>query len=230
MRRPHGLISGITSVALLAALPSLALSAQAAQAQVPAGLSEQSAVARAMASGKPVEVASELTEYSKTTANPDGTLTLVQSTTPQRVKRADGSWDAVDPTLERRSDGTVGPKASVVGLSFSDGGDGGDLIRLSSAKGAMVLGWPGKLPEPVLDGATATYPEVFKGVDLQLTATTEGYREVLVVKSAQAAANPALEQVSLSVSGEGLQVLPSAGAVCVPSTRMATLSSGARPE
>ncbi|MEU8575341.1 LamG-like jellyroll fold domain-containing protein [Streptomyces asoensis] len=211
VRRPHGLISGITSIALLATLPTLALGAQVAEAQVTAERSEQSAVAQAMASGKPVEVTSDLTEYSRTTANPDGSLTLVQSTTPQRVKRADGTWDAVDPTLERRPDGTVGPKASVVGLSFSDGGSGADLIRLSSEKGAMRLSWPGKLPEPVLDGATATYPEVLDGVDLQLTATGEGYREVLVVKSAQAAADPALEQVSLGVSGEGLQILPSAG-------------------
>ncbi|WP_330290068.1 hypothetical protein [Streptomyces sp. NBC_00576] len=50
-----------------------------------------------------------------------------------------------------------------------------------------------------------------KGVHLQLTAMAEGYREVLVVKSAQAAANPTLEQVRLSASGGGLQVLPSAG-------------------
>ena len=34
------------------------------------------------------------------------------------------------------------------------------------------------------------YAEVLPGVDLRLTATTEGYREVLVVKSAEAAANP----------------------------------------
>lgn len=59
----------------------------------------------------------------------------------------------------------------------------------------MSLGWPGLLPEPRLDGATATYPEVFNGVDLRLTADAEGFQRVLVVKSAEAAANPALDRM-----------------------------------
>ncbi|MFD0396166.1 hypothetical protein ACFQ3Z_44670 [Streptomyces nogalater] len=50
------------------------------------------------------------TEYSTTHANPDGSFTLTQSTTPQRVKEADGGWGGVDPVLERRADG-VAPRA-----------------------------------------------------------------------------------------------------------------------
>jgi hypothetical protein len=96
----------------------------------------------------------------------------------------------------------------VVDLSFSAGGSGKDLIRIGNDRGMLRFGWPGQLPEPVLSGATARYPDVLDGVDLELTATTEGYREVLVVKSARAAANPELEQVRLTVSGQGLQVLP----------------------
>ncbi|MEI5103887.1 LamG-like jellyroll fold domain-containing protein [Streptomyces sp. PmtG] len=49
------------------------------------------------------------------------------------------------------------------------------------------------------------------GVDLRLTATAEGYREVLVVKSAEAAASPDLEKVRLTVRGEGLSVTPGEG-------------------
>ncbi|MFD9224142.1 LamG-like jellyroll fold domain-containing protein [Streptomyces sp. NPDC060064] len=161
--------------------------------------------------GEPVEVVEERTEYTKTEANPDGTFTLTQSTTPQRVKGDDGSWRDVDVTLVRRADGTVGPKAAVVDLSFAGGGSGRDLIRLATSKGAVELGWPQALPAPTLDGATATYPEVFKGVDLQLTATATGYREVLVVKSAEAAASSDLEKVKLTASGEKLDILSGAG-------------------
>ncbi|WP_251016767.1 LamG domain-containing protein [Streptomyces sp. ISL-1] len=85
------------------------------------------------------------------------------------------------------------------------------MISLGSKRGSMSLDWPGSLPEPQLSGATATYPEVFEGVDLKLTATAEGYREVLVVKSAEAAANPALEQIKLTAKGDGLSIAAGAG-------------------
>ncbi|WP_405808259.1 MULTISPECIES: LamG domain-containing protein [unclassified Streptomyces] len=172
---------------------------------------DQSASARAAASGQPVEVVEERTEYATTMANPDGTFTLTQSTRPQRARAKDGSWRGIDITLERRSDGTVGPKSAVVDLAFSGGGSAKPVITLGGKRGSLSLGWPGALPEPQLSGATAIYPEVFKGVDLKLTATAEGYREVLVVKSAEAAANSELERIKLTVKGDGLDVAPGAG-------------------
>lgn len=172
---------------------------------------EQSALARAVETGEPVEVMSERTAYTRTVANPDGTYTLTQSTTPRQVQGDDGEWRDADAALERRSDGMVGPKASVVDLAFSGGGSGKDLIRIGNERGALELGWPGELPEPRLNGATATYEEVFEGVDLELTATAEGYHEVLVVKSAEAAANSELETVKFTVAGKGLQVVPGRG-------------------
>lgn len=167
--------------------------------------------ARAAVTGEPVEVVSERTEYSQTTANPDGTYTLQQSATPQRARGKDGEWHDIDVTLERRGDGTIGPKSAAVDLAFSGGGKAKSLIRLGGRQGAFSLGWPGALPEPILDGATVTYPETLPGVDLQLTATAEGFRQVLVVKSPEAAANPALNQVTMSASGDGLTVASGAG-------------------
>ncbi|MEW1646693.1 LamG domain-containing protein [Streptomyces sp. NPDC091219] len=66
------------------------------------------------------------------------------------------------------------------------------------------------LPEPRLDGATATYAGVFPDVDLKLTALDSGYTSVLVVKTAEAAKNPALATIRMTVSGSGLDIAPTA--------------------
>ncbi|GAA3105378.1 hypothetical protein GCM10017687_16310 [Streptomyces echinatus] len=210
----YALTTGVTSMALLASLApftatAATLAGNPSRTQV-AGIDHATAAGRAAATGKQVEVTGDRTEYSTTMANPDGTFTLTQSAVPQRVHDDDGSWDPVDTTLVRRPDGTVGPRSAVVDLSFSGGGHT-QMVRLGNERGSLRLNWPGKLPDPRLEGAKAVYPEVLDGVDLELTATAEGYREVLVVKSAQAAANPALEQIRLSASTTDLELTPGAG-------------------
>lgn len=173
-------------------------------------VAEQTALEQAAETGEPVEITAARTEYATTAANPDGSFTLTQSTAPQRVRAGDGVWQDVDTTLVHRPDGSLGPKAAVVDLAFSGGGSR-NMIRLGSKQGSVSLGWPGALPQPTISGATATYANVMAGVDLELTATSEGYREILVVKSAAAAASSALEQVTLSVAADGLQVVAGAG-------------------
>ncbi|MFG2402612.1 LamG domain-containing protein [Streptomyces lydicus] len=204
-------MASVTVTALLAALPVVALAPSKAHAAHQTHAKPLSALQRAAATGEPVEVTSERTEYSKTLANPDGTFTLTQSTTPQRTRAADGSWQDIDTTLVRRADGTIGPKATVVDLNFSGGGAGAGMLQLGRGDQSMNLGWPGTLPTPALNGATATYADVLKDVDLQLTATAEGYREVLVVKTPEAARSPQLESIKLAASAKGLSVIPGAG-------------------
>ncbi|MFF6980216.1 LamG-like jellyroll fold domain-containing protein [Streptomyces sp. NPDC008343] len=149
----------------------------------------------------------ERTEYSQVFAQPDGSFELTQSTTPQRVRASDGTWKPVDVTLAKRADGRIAPKGAVVDLSFSGKGTSSDMIRIGDGDGhALSLGWDRSLPEPVLEGDTATYREVLPGVDLRLTATAESYREVLVVKTPQAAASPALDKVLFHVESQGLEV------------------------
>lgn len=199
-------------MALLASLASFTADA-AARADLESGtgeLTHSEASAQAAVTGKQVEVSTERTEYSTTMANPDGTYTLTQSAAPQRARKADGSWAPVDATLVRHGDGTVGPRAAVVDLSFSGGGDSA-MVQLGNRQGSVRLNWPGELPEPRLDGAKAVYPDVLDGVDLELTATAEGYHEVLVVKSAEAAADPALENVRLTTSVKDLDLMAGAG-------------------
>ncbi|URN12934.1 DNRLRE domain-containing protein [Streptomyces radiopugnans] len=62
---------------------------------------------------------------------------------------------------------------------------------------AIAYTWPGPLPEPVLDGPRALYPEVLPGVDLLLVAREEGgFGQLLVVKDRKAAGQKALETLT----------------------------------
>ncbi|WP_327368825.1 LamG-like jellyroll fold domain-containing protein [Streptomyces sp. NBC_01217] len=168
----------------------------------------QKALAEAQESGKRVEVTGERSERTTVFANPDGfTFTLEESAVPVRVPTVGGGWQAPDATLEVRGDGTVVPKAAAVEMEFSGGGDAEPLVKISDRGRSLQLGWPGKLPEPELDGASAVYADVLPGVDLKVTASMEGFRHVLVVKSPEAAAQEELKQVDYSLKATGLSLL-----------------------
>ncbi|MDP9819867.1 LamG-like jellyroll fold domain-containing protein [Spirilliplanes yamanashiensis] len=170
---------------------------------------EQAASAEAQRTGAPVEVLALRTEDEIVVANPDGSFTSEATAGPQRAQLADGSWQAVDPRLEPRG-GFIVPRVGAADLKLSDGGDT-TLIRLADGDRAMVLDWPRPLPAPRVDGTVATYPEVLSGVDLRVQAASAGFSYVLVVKSAQAAKNAHLADITLNVRGEGLTVREAAG-------------------
>ncbi|MGC5361654.1 LamG-like jellyroll fold domain-containing protein [Streptomyces sp. DT24] len=165
----------------------------------------QRALARAAETGSRVEVVEQRSERTTVFANPDGfTFTLEQSAVPVRVASA-GAWVEPDPTLERRADGSVGPRAAAVDMSFS-GGAGDPLVRIADAGRSLELEWPTKLPTPTLDGPSAVYHEVLPDVDLKVTATAESFQEVLVVKSPSAAADPRLGELRFAMRTKGLTV------------------------
>ncbi len=207
-------------MAVLAGIPTVSISAMSPPAYAnsadEAGKGNKSeaekAAEKAADTGERVEVVGERTEYTTTYANPDGvTFSLSQSTVPVRVKQADGAWDEPNASLERRADGTVGPKAAVTDVSFSGGGDGADLVTVAEGGKSLTVGWPGRLPEPTLDGASAVYADVLPGVDLRMTATLEGYRQVLVVKSPEAAASDELKKLDFPVEAQGLTLRDGVG-------------------
>ena len=167
-------------------------------------LGEAAASAGARADGQAVEATALRTETRRVFANPDGTFRLEQHVRPVWVRRGAG-WVPVDPTLRRAADGSVMPIAVPVGLLLSGGGTG-PLARIRRDGKELALGWPSRLPVPVLSGDTATYREVLAGVDLVVRADVEGFSELLVVKDATAAANPALARVRFPVSTDGLSV------------------------
>ncbi|NEB34259.1 LamG domain-containing protein [Streptomyces sp. SID14446] len=149
------------------------------------------------------------TESGEVYATPDGQLEAVRHLKPVRTRVA-GAWKTIDNTLTKQADGRVSPRAAAVGLSFSGGGSG-PLVTLERTGRTMSLSWPEPLPAPSLDGDTATYANVLPGVDLTVHSLTDGYSELLVVKSADAAKNPALTQLKLGVDSAGVDLQETAG-------------------
>src|SRR5688500_10221676 len=90
------LLTGVGFVATVAPDAGAGDVAAAATASAPAQPDAASAAAVAAQTGLSVEDLSRRTEREQTFANPDGTWTNEQSTTPVRVRRADGSWVPVD--------------------------------------------------------------------------------------------------------------------------------------
>ena len=170
---------------------------------------EQSALAgaqkQAAVTGEPVRVDALTTETATTTANPSGTVTYDSSLLPVRVRRSH-RWVPVDATLKHNADGTWSPTAAAEPLAFSGGGSA-PLATMAKGTASLALSWPHALPTPHASGASLTYPSVLPGVDLRVTADTQGgWSQVLVVNNAQAAADPALAQLTLTTQAKGVSV------------------------
>ncbi|WP_255949798.1 LamG-like jellyroll fold domain-containing protein [Streptomyces odontomachi] len=184
--------------------PASAGSQAADDEQAPVAASEDEALAEAKRLGRDVEVGSLRGESSDVFASPDGTLQAREYLRPVRA-RVGGEWQPIDTDLTTSSNGTVAPKATAVGLRFSGGGTA-PLVRMSRAGREVSLSWPGELPVPELDGATATYRDVLPDVDLRMGAQEDGFTQLLVVKSAQAAASSALSELRLKLAADGVDV------------------------
>lgn len=200
---PSAVVLALVGTCLLA--PSTAADAatvatpNTAAAANTAPLSEAAAAARAKATDTPVVAAALTTATSTTTANPNGTLTLTQSAEPVRARKADGTWAALDPTLHVSGSGITANLTSAPVL-LSNGGTK-PLVTLAVDARALALTWPTALPVPTLSGNTATYANVLPSTDLVVTVSDQGaVSDTLVVKNAQAAANPALADLTLGMT------------------------------
>lgn len=180
-------------------------SSNAAQSAV--AKAEADASAQAKTAGKPVPVDAATTEKDTLTANPDGTFTLTASSMPVRVRKQ-GTWTPIDLGLVKNADGTWGPAAASVPVAFSAGGTGPLLTETDPASGKTIsVSWPSALPSPTISGNSATYPSVLPGVDLRVEAVDTGYREILVVHDAAAAADPGLKALKFRISsGSGVDL------------------------
>ncbi|MGW1201643.1 LamG-like jellyroll fold domain-containing protein [Streptomyces cyaneofuscatus] len=148
-------------------------------------------------------------ERSEVFATPEGNLEAREYLRPVRA-RVKGAWQPIDTGLTRSADGGVAPKVATVDLAFSGGGDA-PLVRMRKAGRELALSWPEKLPAPVLEGSRATYPEVLPDVDLRMEAQEDGFTQLLVVKSAEAAANEKLSELRLKLAADGMDVRETSG-------------------
>ncbi|MGI5440441.1 FG-GAP-like repeat-containing protein [Streptomyces shenzhenensis] len=165
---------------------------------------ETQALAKAAETGEQVEVLSRRTEASQVFANPSGSFTEERYATAQWARKGNRLVD-IDTGLHRSDDGTISPQATTVGLTFSGGGDG-PLATITRDGRSISLTWPTALPQPSISGDTVTYPDVLPDVDLKLRAGASGFAQLLVVKSAQAAASPELKTVAYHMSSTGVDV------------------------
>jgi hypothetical protein len=166
-------------------------------------LTPAEALAKSRATGQPVDVTGSTTPTDTLRAQPDGSLVLSRSLLPSRAF-VHGGWTALDPTLRWNPDTTASPAVTTDGLRFSGGG-GGPLATMTSGGRSFGLSLPVPLPRPVLAGDTATYSDVYPGVDLQVRADRQGgFAEVFVVRDAKAATNPALRSLSLTTHTAGV--------------------------
>ncbi|MFG1611003.1 LamG-like jellyroll fold domain-containing protein [Actinoplanes sp. NPDC049265] len=162
------------------------------------------AISKARAEARQVPVPRLTDEYSTTSANPDGTLTTIHSSAPERAKQ-DDTWVPIDTTLVRQSDGRYAPRAATTGLTIAADRSTA-LLTMKHGSRQISFTWPQALPTPVVNGDTATYPEVYPGVDLRITADPTGYSSVFVVKTRDAARAGALQTIDFGLTGSNVRI------------------------
>ncbi|MEW2116098.1 LamG domain-containing protein [Streptomyces sp. NPDC005474] len=208
-------VTGAVAAGTLAVLPGGTPAGPAPVAADGPTQTEQQALAAAKGSGEQTEVMGLRTERREVFAEPDGTFTAREYTEPVRTMQG-GKWVDVDATLVRRTDGSWGPKAATVGLSFSAGEAGRPFVTMRRAGREFALTWPyGKLPAPRIEGDTATYTDALPGVDLAVRAEADGFGHLLVVKTPEAAADSKLARLDLGMTTDGLKVAEAASGAIV---------------
>ncbi|WP_338325704.1 LamG-like jellyroll fold domain-containing protein [Streptomyces hoynatensis] len=203
-----GLVPGLVSASAAGAAESAYVQsadpgAQQYDPQARPETAEAIALAEARDTGENVEVESLRSEAGEVFATPEGELEAYEYLRPVWA-RVDGEWQAVDTDLQVRDDGTIAPRAAAAQLTFSGGGDGA-LVELERSGRQLALEWPGTLPEPELVGNVAIYHDILPDVDLRLEAQPDGFSQLIVVNSAEAAANPALTQLHLGLDTAGVE-------------------------
>lgn len=206
-RRARALGAALTApMLLLSALSAPALAQEKPEADhtppSPEAISEQTALVLAQESGEPVEITAATTETTRHLANPDGSFTMEQAAHPVRVRGRQG-WTPVDTDLVVASDGTLRPRAAVADVAFSGGGDQ-TLARVGIGSNSVELSWREDLPAPTIDGSQATYADVLPDVDLVLTAGVDGFGQVLVVHTPEAAQHEDLAELEMGLATTGV--------------------------
>ncbi|MGA5040393.1 DNRLRE domain-containing protein [Streptomyces capoamus] len=156
---------------------------------------EATARVLAQAQHRRIEILAERTEDTSTYADPDGSLTTEAFAAQVRVK-AGGTWRDIDTTLSDTGPALT-PETAAAEVTLSDGGDS-DLAAVSEDGKTFGLGWQDKLPEPTLDGDTASYA-LGGGETLRVTALPQGFSQNVLLD--QAPDGPLTYRIPLELHG-----------------------------
>lgn len=150
----------------------------------------ESAAVTARAQGVPVEVLGQRSATRRVFVHPSGRVQEEVAAGPVRFKDAAAKdtqgWRAMDTTLVKDASG-VHAKALPGGLRVGQAGDASvvDAAAGDAGAGRVAMALDGvSLPEPVLQGSTALYRNVFPGVDVSLEVRPSGFEVVWQVMSA----------------------------------------------
>lgn len=191
---------------------------------------EAAAVITARMTGKKVKITGLTSETAEYFALPDGKVESTTHAAPVRLQRA-GKWVPVDLNLVRNADGSVAAKAHPFDLKVAgkrDGGDG-ELAGVGWGDDRVSMGWSGALPEPVLTGNRATYPNVQPDVDLVVEATRAGVEQFVVVKSRAAVAKLGKLTVPLTGKSVASHTRDESGAVALKDKSGRTIATAPTP-
>ncbi|WP_199044506.1 LamG-like jellyroll fold domain-containing protein [Glycomyces salinus] len=157
----------------------------------------------AAATGQNVKIESLGSADSEVFAAPDGTFVEQVALEPFQSQLPDGTWAPIDNTLTENADDQLVPVHSDSGLELSGGGDT-VLATLTDIHGRSVsYTWHEALPEPTVEGDTATYPEVIPDVDLKIRATNDGFAKIFEIKTPEAASSVEVASIDLGVELDG---------------------------
>jgi RHS repeat-associated protein len=146
-----------------------------------------------------VEDTSERSRFGTVFDNPDGTTTVEMDVEAQHYESADGRWLDIDPRLVpvkgevgvyRTAASSMIVEVSAAGLKVT--GETGQSISMTPGRGDVRL----ESPAISADGLSATYADVWPGVDVRFVVTNASVRKEIVLT------RPGTEAAfDLSVSG-----------------------------
>ncbi|WP_461163201.1 LamG-like jellyroll fold domain-containing protein [Arthrobacter sp. R4-81] len=208
-------LSAFCSVILAAGLVTAAV--PAASTAAPSGnvplmgalTAEDIASDQASSEGADVVVESATTPTEQTVAHPDGTFTRTISNEPVRMQSGNG-WEDISTDLVWKDQAGVkvlAPKMVPVGVSLG-AKSSTTMATLDNGRGHSIKQtWPfGPLPEPRVEGDTATYPSVLPGVDLIQIAHRTGVSQVLKIATPEAAKDPRVVAMRIQLDAQNVSV------------------------
>ncbi|MGW5658681.1 LamG-like jellyroll fold domain-containing protein [Streptomyces sp. NPDC003758] len=133
-------------------------------------------------------VAAKSTAHSTYYRNADGSFSRKVSPFPLNYKDSKGDWQQIDTDVARGSDGRFDEKSNAMDVAFAPKASDQKLASFDKDGNSIAFGLDGAASVAgTAKGSTVSYPKVLPDTDLQLTSTSVGMRQELVLHSATAA-------------------------------------------